>query len=971
MNHDKRLFLLDAYALIYRAYFALSKNPIHNSKGLNTSAIFGFTNTLVDLMQKEKPTHIAVVFDKGKPDRTIEHEFYKANRQETPEDIITSEPYIRAIIEALDIPIIELEGYEADDLIGTIAKKAEQHSYTTYMVTPDKDFGQLVSDKIFIWKPPYMGRPYEVLGVKEVCERWQIDDVKKVIDILGLMGDAVDNIPGIPGVGEKTAIKLVNEFGSVENLLANTDKLTGKLKERVEENKELAVISKKLATIVIDAPVEVEEEKLVITAPHKEQLTALFSELEFRTLGKRILGDEFSVNQPAAKKTSAGQSYDMFSVQSTDHRPQTTVGKTGNPLSPLEGGERKQGADAGGETLPRPIAIGTKGELEGVSGKNISNTPHEYTLTDSAEKRKTLIEQLLLQKEFCFDTETTSVDATNCDIVGLSFSFEKHKGYYIPFPDNHAEAKKILHEFKTVFESKHILKIGQNIKFDIIVLKGYEIEVEGAMFDTMIAHFLLDAETRHNMNVLAENYLGYSPVSIETLIGKKGKNQGSMRDVELEQIKEYAVEDADITLQLKEIFAPKIIVEGYSELFHEIETPLIKTLADMEFEGVKVDVDYLNAYSKELERDSRAAQLKVFEIAGVQFNLDSPKQLGDVLFEKMKIPYEGKKTKTGQYATGEEVLSKLAYEHDIARLIQDYRELVKLKSTYVDALPALVNPKTKRIHTTFNQTIAATGRLSSVNPNLQNIPIRTENGRKVRKAFIPRNDDYVILSADYSQIELRLVAAISKDEAMLEAFNNDLDIHLATAAKVYGVPLEEVTKEMRSNAKMVNFGIIYGISAFGLSQRSTLSRTEAKEIIENYFKTYPGIKKYMDDAVLLAKEKGYAETLKGRKRKLPDIKSANHTVRGFAERNAINTPIQGTAADMIKIAMNRIHAEFAQHNFKSRMTLQVHDELVFDAHKDEVATIKPIIEHCMKTALELPVPIKVEMGVGNDWLEAH
>jgi DNA polymerase-1 len=656
------------------------------------------------------------------------------------------------------------------------------------------------------------------------------------------------------------------------------------------------------------------------------------------------------VNQPVAKKTTVGQSYDMFSVQSTDDRRQST----------------DKNEPAGEQSLPLQ-----GGDLEGGSGLNISNTPHEYTLIDSAEKRKTLIELLLEQKEICFDTETTGVDATDCDIVGLSFSFEKHKGYYIPFPENREEAKNILHEFKSVFEHENILKVGQNIKFDVIVLKSYEMEVNGALFDTMIAHYLLDAESRHNMNALAENYLGYSPVSIETLIGKKGKNQGSMRDVEIDDIKEYAVEDADVTLQLKEVFAPHIVSENFTELFHEIETPLIKVLAAMEYEGVNLNTDYLKIYSKELEREAQKAQLQIFEIANTTFNLDSPKQLGEVLFVKMGIPYEGKKTKTGQFSTGEEVLSKLAYEHEIARLIQDYRELVKLKSTYVDALPALVNPRTHRIHTTFNQTIAATGRLSSTNPNLQNIPIRTENGRKVRKAFIPRSEEYVILSADYSQIELRLVAAISKDAAMLEAFNNDLDIHLATAAKVYNVPLEEVTKDMRSNAKMVNFGIIYGISAFGLSQRSTLSRTEAKEIIENYFKTYPGIKQYMDDAVLLAKEKGYAETLKGRKRKLPDINSANHTVRGFAERNAINTPIQGTAADMIKIAMNRIHTEFAKHNFKSRMTLQVHDELVFDAHKDEVATITPIIEHCMKTALELPVPIKVEMGVGSDWLEAH
>lgn len=943
---DKRLFLLDAFALIFRAYFALGKNPIHNSKGLNTSAIYGFTNTLIDLMQKEKPSHIAVVFDLGQTDRAQEHSFYKANRQETPEDIVTSLPYIRAIIEAFDIPIIELAGFEADDLIGTIAKKAEVHGYTTFMVTPDKDFGQLVSNNIFIWKPPYMGKPYEILGVKEVCERWQIDNVMKVIDILGLMGDAVDNIPGIPGIGEKTAIKLVNEFGSLENLLANTDKLKGKQKENVEQFAEQGRISKKLATIIIDAPVEVEEEKLIITQPHKEQLTALFAELEFRTLGKRVLGDDFSVNQPVVKKTFVGQSYDMFN-QSTVHSPQSI------------------------DDITKELNTIPSENINESSGNNISNTPHEYTLIDSAEKRKNLIEQLLQQKEICFDTETTGVDATDCEIVGLSFSFEKHKGFYIPFPSNKDEAKSILQEFKPVFENASILKIGQNIKFDLIVLKNYDIQVQGEIFDTMVAHYLLDAETRHNMNALSENYLGYSPVSIETLIGKKGKNQGNMRDVAIEEIKEYAAEDADITLQLKEVFAPKIVSENYQELFHEIETPLVKVLANMEYEGVNLNINYLKEYSKELLRDSQQAQLKIFEIANTTFNLDSPKQLGEVLFDKMKIPYEGKKTKTGQYATGEEVLSKLAYENEIARLIQDYRELVKLKSTYVDALPVLINPKTGRIHTTFNQTVAATGRLSSTNPNLQNIPIRTENGRKVRKAFIPRSEEYVILSADYSQIELRLVAAISGDKAMLEAFQNNLDIHQATASRVYGIALEQVTKEMRNNAKMVNFGIIYGISAFGLSQRGGMSRSEAKQIIDEYFKQYSGIKNYMEQAVVQAKQTGYAITLKGRKRWLPDINSANHTVRGFAERNAVNTPIQGTAADMIKIAMNRIHTEFAKHHFKSRMTLQVHDELVFDAHKDEVETIKPIIEHCMKTALDLPVPIKVEIGVGGDWLEAH
>lgn len=936
MSASKKLYLLDAYALIFRAYYALAKNPIYNSKGLNTSAIYGFTNTLLDLLQKEKPTHIAVVFDLGKPDRTIAHEFYKANRQETPEDIVKSVPYIRQIISGMDIPIVELEGYEADDLIGTLAKKAELKGFTTFMVTPDKDFGQLVSENIFIWKPPYMGKPFEILGEKEICARWQIDDVKKVIDLLGLMGDAVDNIPGIPGVGEKTAIKLIQEYGSVENILDNAYQLKGKLGERVAANKEIALISKQLATIITDAPVEVVEDQLVITKPHHEQLAALFSELEFRTIGKRILGSEFHIlNTPS---NSAQAAPDLFS-----NAPQKSENNQGS-LFPDE-----------------PTA-----------GNHIDNTPHHYHLVDEPKALNDLLQLLLQQKEFCFDTETTSLNPNDCQIVGLSFCFQKNLAYYIPFSDNREKTQEILNLLKPAFENSAITKIGQNLKFDLLVLKQYHIEIKGPLFDTMIAHYLLESDMRHNMNVLSENYLNYAPVSIESLIGKKGKNQGNMKDVPLEKIKEYAAEDADITYQLKQVFEPKIKELHVAELFYEIENPLVKTLAKMEHEGVKIDVDYLNQYGKELKEEAQQAQLKIFEMAGTTFNIDSPKQLGEILFDKLKIPYEGKKTKTGQYATGEEVLSKIALQHEVARYVQEYREVVKLKSTYVDTLPELVHPKTGRIHTTFNQAIAATGRLSSTNPNLQNIPIRTPNGRKVRQAFIARNDDYLLLSADYSQIELRLVAAMSHDEAMIEAFHNDLDIHAATAAKVYGVPLEQVSHEMRSNAKTINFGIIYGISAFGLSQRSNLSRTEAKELIENYFNTYPGVKKYMQDAVKLAQQNGYAETLKGRKRKLPDINSANHTVRGFAERNAINTPIQGTAADMIKMAMNNIHEAFEKHQFKSVMTLQVHDELVFDAHKSEIDTIKPIIEHCMKTALNnLSVPIKVAMGVGKNWVEAH
>lgn len=944
MNHDKRLFLLDAYALIFRAYYALAKNPIHNSKGLNTSAIYGFTNALIDLLQKEKPTHMAVVFDLGKPDRMVQYEKYKANRQETPEVIEKSVPYIHHIIEALHIPVIEREGYEADDLIGTLARQAEKKGYTVYMVTSDKDFGQLVSDNIFIWKPPYMGHPYEILGKKEVCARWQIADVSQVPDILGLMGDAVDNIPGIPGIGEKTAIKLIGQFGSIENLLANTDQLDGKLKQRIEENKDLALLSKKLATILTDAPVQFEEEKLMITEPDKQRLAELFTELEFRTLGKRVLGDDFSINRPREKPplnppSSLFDGNTFLSSSLTESTPSSS-----------------------GHTL---IATSVS------SGKNIHNTPHTYEIIHTATQRKALVETLLQQKEFSFDTETTHIDPTRCNIVGLAFCFSPHHGYYIPFPPQREEAMNIMHELKPVFETPAILKIGQNIKFDLIVLKNYGLEVKGPLFDTMVAHYLLDAESRHNLDVLAENYLGYTPVSIESLIGKKGRNQGNMRDVGLEQIKEYAIEDADLTLQLKHLFAPAIEKEGYTELFYQIEMPLVSTLAEMEWEGVRIDVDYLRAYSSELEQQAHKTQKKIYEIAGVHFNLDSPRQMGEVLFKKMGIPYEGKKTKTGQYSTSEEVLSKLAYRHEIVQLIMEYREIMKLKSTYVDTLPDLVNPRTGRIHTTFNQTVAATGRLSSTNPNLQNIPIRTENGKRVRKAFIPRSEDYVILSADYSQIELRLVAAFSQDEAMLEAFRNDLDIHQATAARVYNVPLEAVTKEMRNNAKMVNFGIIYGISPYGLSQRSNLSRSEAKAIIDNYFKTYPGIKRYIEEAINLARQRGYAQTLKGRKRWLPDINSKNLTVRGFAERNAINTPIQGTAADMIKIAMNRIQYELKERRLKSRMTLQVHDELVFDAHKEELETIIPIITHCMKTALELPVPVKVDIGVGANWLEAH
>ncbi len=935
---EKVLYLLDAFALIYRAYFAFSRNPITNSKGMNTSAMYGFTNTLLDLMHKENPSHIAVVFDsmEQKTDRAVEHEFYKANREKMPEDIAVSIPIIKEIIRGFDIPILEEAGFEADDIIGTLAKKAEEHGYKVYMVTPDKDFGQLVSDNIFMYKPSYMGKPREILGIPEVLAKWDIERIDQVIDVLGMSGDAVDNIPGIPGVGDKTAAKLLKQFGSMEEMYKRTDELKGKLKEKVEANQEQALISKKLATIIIDAPVEVEEDKLVISKPDEEKLKALFAELEFRTMGKRVFGDDYTVNQQEAP--SKGDQMDLF-----------------------------------GAAIPKNKDTPTQQIETTDHGKTLENTKHEYLLVDTPEKRKDLIAKIAKSKSFCFDSETTGIDANNCELVGLSFSIKPGEAWYVPVSTDQKEAMALVAEFKAVLEDPKIEKVGQNLKYDITVLKWYNVEVQGELFDTMIAHYLIDPDSSHKMDRLAENFLGYSPVSIESLIGKKGKNQGTMRDVPLDKIVAYASEDADITLQLKEKFEPVLKENAFDELYKNVEAPLVYVLADIEKEGVAVDTQFLADYSKELEGDISKVQEQVFDLAGTSFNLDSPKQMGTVLFDKLEIPYKGKKTKTGQYSTNEEILNKLAPEHEIAKHILEYREMTKLKSTYVDALPTFINPKTNRIHSHFLQTVAATGRLSSNNPNLQNIPIRTERGRRIRKAFIPRDKDHVLLSADYSQIELRLVADISKDEAMLSAFTNGEDIHTATAAKVYGITNEEVTREMRGNAKMVNFGIIYGISAFGLSQRAGISRTEAAEIIENYFKQYPGIKKYMGDSVEFAKQHGYAITLGGRRRYLKDIHSANATVRGYAERNAINTPIQGSAADMIKSAMINVREAFAKHKFQSVMTLQVHDELVFDVHHTELEKVKTVVEECMQNipSLKLTVPIVVEMGEGQNWLEAH
>jgi DNA polymerase I len=936
----KKLFLLDAFALIYRAHFALSKNPRFTSGGLNTSAIMGFTNTLLEVLKKENPTHMAVVFDTAAPtERHIDFTEYKANRQAMPEDLSTAIPYIVRLIEGFNIPVIFSDGYEADDLIGTLAKKAELEGFTVYCMTPDKDFGQLVSENIFIYKPARMGNGMEIQGVKEILEKWEIDRVEQVIDILGLWGDAVDNIPGIPGIGEKTAKLLIKQYGSIENIISNSHELKGKLRENVENFAEQGLISKKLATIMLNAPVDLDVDALHVDEPNRDLLEPLFAELEFRTLGKRIFGDEFSIAD-AKPSPSSGQ-MDLFGNNDVQI-----------PLS--SGG----GAETNTSQTPQ-------------SFKNISNTEHNYQLADTIEKRASLVRLLNEHSSFCFDTETTGLDANNCELVGLSFSVAKGEAWYVPLPANQSECRTILFEFKSLLENPLISKIGQNIKYDILVLKWYDVNIQGELFDTMLAHYLIDPDSRHNMDLLAENYLNYSPVSISTLIGDKGKNQGNMRDADLEKVKEYAAEDADITLQLKTEFEPVLKSVNAWKLAQEIENPLIYVLADIEHEGVKIDQNALVEFSKTLEIDIRAFESTIYEKAGVKFNIASPKQLGEVLFDKLQLDPQAKKTKTGQYQTGEDVLLRLANKSDIVADILDFRQLQKLKSTYVDALPQMINSKTGRVHTSYNQAVAATGRLSSNNPNLQNIPIRTERGREVRKAFIPRDNEHVIVSADYSQIELRIIAEISKDENMMEAFVNGLDIHTATAAKVYGIALDEVNSTQRRNAKAVNFGIIYGQSAFGLSQNLGIPRKEAAEIIENYFNTYPNIKKYMSDTMNFARENGYVETIMGRRRYLRDINSANQTVRGFAERNAINAPIQGSAADMIKIAMIRIHQDIKDQKLGSKMTMQVHDELVFDVLVNETEIMKKIIIDRMKNAIKMEVPILVEVGVGSNWLEAH
>ncbi len=956
----KKLFLLDALALVFRAYYALIRNPRITSKGRNTNAQFGFTNTLVELINNQKPSHMAVCFDTQAPtERHIEFEDYKAQRQEAPEDLLSALPDIKRIIAGFNIPIIEKDGYEADDIIGTLSKQASAAGYDVYMVTPDKDYGQLVNDHVKIYKPGYQGGDVEILGPAEVCEKWQIPDVSKVIDILGLMGDKVDNIPGIPGVGEKTAAKLIADYGSLEGVIQNADQIKGALGEKVRNNVDRAILSKKLATIITNVPCDFHEEDFKLKDWNKDLLKEVFAELEFKTLGKRILGDDFNVFKVAPQAVQT----DLFGAVTTD-KPAGRRQKIENEPGPEE-------ASSTGEDSEISLSSSEGNGLH--ADKNIHNTEHHYEAVQGENEIKKLVELLSRHTEICFDTETTNIDPNNAELVGMSFSVRPREAWYIPCPPDLKTTEKILSHFQTLFSDPAKTWIGHNIKYDMLVLKWYGIELRGNVFDTLLAHYVIEPDGKRGMDLLSAQYLGYEPVPIEELIGKKGKTQGSMRDVELEKIKEYAAEDADITLQLKNALLPQLKKKEVERVFYEVENPLVKVLADMEFEGVKIDTAFLHEYSVQLDKEAKQAEENVYRQAGVRFNLASPKQLGEVLFEKLELDPKAKKTKTGQYATGEDVLLKLSHGNKIVEDILAYRELTKLKSTYVDALPQMVNPKTGRVHTSYAQAVAVTGRLASNNPNLQNIPVRTERGREIRKAFVPRDRDHVLLSADYSQIELRIVAAMSGDPAMCEAFILGKDIHAATASKVYNVEESAVTKEMRYKAKSVNFGIIYGQGAFGLADNLGISRAEAKEIIENYKKQFANIQKYMDDTINFAREHGYVETLMGRKRWLRDINSSNFTVRGFAERNAINSPIQGTAADMIKLAMNKIQPALKKAKMHSKMILQVHDELVFDAVKSEVIDLKPLVIECMQSALPLPneVPVVAEAGVGDNWLEAH
>ncbi|MCH1433867.1 MAG: DNA polymerase I [Flavobacteriaceae bacterium] len=940
MSQQKRLFLLDAYALIFRGYYAFIKNPRINSKGMDTSAIMGFTNSLLDVIKRERPDHLAVCFDKGgSATRTEMFTAYKANRDETPEAIRVAVPYIQQILEAMHIPVVVKEGYEADDIIGTLAKQAEKEDYQVFMVTPDKDFAQLVSENIFMYRPARMGNGIEIWGIPEVQEKFEVERPEQVIDYLGMMGDAVDNIPGLPGVGDKTAKKFIKAYGSMEGLLEHTDELKGKLKEKIEANKDLGVLSKQLATILLDVPVQFNAKDYELSQPDAQAVSALFEELEFRRMAENFK----KIFSPAEEQPTQAET-------------------TPKKISPQQG----QQFD-----LFSPPGSGTVSDQTSSERQNLDNKKHWYQTVDSPVSRELLLKNLLQQKSVCFDTETTSLDALQAELVGIAFSWEKSKGYYLVLPEDRTETLAILEPFKAFFEHTEIEKIGHNLKYDLKILKNYELNVNAPLFDTMIAHYLVNPDMRHNMDVLAETYLDYSPQSITELIGKKGVNQGSMRDVAVEKQTEYAVEDADITFQLKDYFEKEMLAAQTMDLYKKVELPLVKVLTAMECEGINLDVPFLEELSKNLTVDIQKLEKTIFDATGETFNLASPKQLGPILFDKLKLVDKPKKTKTGQFSTAEDVLSYLAKEHPIVSDILDWRSLKKLQNTYVDALPKEINPKTGRVHTIYNQAVAATGRLSSNNPNLQNIPIRTARGQQVRKAFVPRDDQHVLMAADYSQIELRIIAALSKDEGMLAAFLNNEDIHQATAAKVFNVPLEEVTRTQRGNAKTVNFGIIYGVSAFGLSQQTNLNRTEAKELIDTYYATYPKLRNYIHEQVDFARDNGYVTTVLGRRRYLKDINSQNAVVRGAAERNAVNAPIQGSAADIIKLAMIAIQSKLESENWKAKMLLQVHDELVFDVPKEEVEALQKMIKNEMENAFSLDVPLVVDMGIGTNWLEAH
>ena len=944
MSKPKKLFLLDAFALIFRGYYAFIKNPRINSKGMDTSAIFGFMNSLLDVIKREKPDYLAVCFDKGgSVSRKELFEDYKANRNETPEAIKIAVPYIQQILEAMQIPVIEKAGFEADDIIGTLAKQAEKEGFQTFMVTPDKDFAQLVSENIFMYRPARMGNAIEIWGIPEVQARFEIERPEQVIDYLGMMGDAVDNIPGLPGVGDKTAKKFLKEYGSMEVLLENTHQLKGKMKERIEANKELGMLSKELAKIILDVPVTFEADSYKLTDPNIQEVQPLFDELEFRRMQEtiqRIFNSSGVVAVPKEKNVVV------------------------SPTPIANNGQMDLFAPAGaGIISPTEDTIQSK--------QTLVNTPHAYQYIDSPLAFSLLMEKLLKQKSVCFDTETTSINALEAELVGIAFSWGNHKGYYLPFPDDQKDAQKIIEQIRPFFEQEGIEKVGHNLKYDLKVLSNYNLSVKGPLYDTLIAHYLINPDRRHGMDILAASYLNYEPQPITDLIGKKGKNQGNMRDVSLKDQTQYAAEDADITWQLKQYFEKELDAADNQKLFQTVELPLVPVLTAMEKEGINLNVSFLNEFAKTLEIDSARLQKEIFEQAGEEFNLASPKQLGLVLFDKLKLVEKPKKTKTGQYSTAEDVLSSLAKKHSIIADILNWRSIQKLLSTYVIALPDEINPKTGRVHTVYNQAVAATGRLSSNAPNLQNIPIRTERGQQVRKAFIPRDENHVLLAADYSQIELRIIAALSKDPSMVAAFQNNEDIHATTAAKVFGVPLEEVTRTQRSNAKTVNFGIIYGVSAFGLSQQTDLSRSESKELIDTYYESYPKLKAYMSSQIDFARDNGYVATVLGRRRYLKDILSQNAIVRGAAERNAVNAPIQGSAADIIKIAMINIHKRLETGDWKAKMLLQVHDELVFDVPRAEVESLSAMVKEEMENAFVMDVPLVVDLGIGENWLEAH